>query len=277
MSSPRPELAADLYTDAAILDPYPLYREIRDRAPAVWLSAHGVWAIGRFADVRAALRADDELVSGRGVSLNDMLNAQPARTTLTSDGELHRRRRGVLMKPMMPSALAEVRARVERLAGFFWLTTELPAPDHLRARAALGNTRILDRNGKLLFELPDPLTGRQRPVPLDAIPLALRQATIAVEDASFSTNPGVDARGILRAAWTDLRAGSLAAGGSTITEIGAVKVRGGEVLGEFQTLVNPVQSIPPFIAVLTRPGCVRRGAARSRWPDARCSPGGATR
>ena len=36
-----------------------------------------------------------------------------------------------------------------------------------------------------------------------------------------------------------------------ITEIGAVKVRGGEVLGEFQTLVNPVQAIPPFIAVLT--------------------------
>ena len=36
-----------------------------------------------------------------------------------------------------------------------------------------------------------------------------------------------------------------------ITEIGAVKVRGGEVLGEFQTLVNPATSIPPFIAVLT--------------------------
>ena len=36
-----------------------------------------------------------------------------------------------------------------------------------------------------------------------------------------------------------------------ITEIGAVKVRGGEVLGEFQTLVNPTTSIPPFIAVLT--------------------------
>ncbi len=38
---------------------------------------------------------------------------------------------------------------------------------------------------------------------------------------------------------------------SAITEIGAVKVRGGEVLGEFQTLVNPMTDIPPFIAVLT--------------------------
>ena len=36
-----------------------------------------------------------------------------------------------------------------------------------------------------------------------------------------------------------------------ITEIGAVKVRGGEVLGEFQTLINPGAPIPAFIAVLT--------------------------
>jgi DNA polymerase-3 subunit epsilon len=45
--------------------------------------------------------------------------------------------------------------------------------------------------------------------------------------------------------------GGSAAGGSMITEIGAVKVCGGEVLGEFQTLVNPHTQIPPFIAVLT--------------------------
>ena len=45
--------------------------------------------------------------------------------------------------------------------------------------------------------------------------------------------------------------GGSAEGGSMITEIGAVKVRGGEVLGEFQTLVNPRTEIPAFIAVLT--------------------------
>jgi DNA polymerase-3 subunit epsilon len=36
-----------------------------------------------------------------------------------------------------------------------------------------------------------------------------------------------------------------------ITEIGAVKVRGGEILGEFQTLVQPGSPVPPFIAALT--------------------------
>lgn len=37
----------------------------------------------------------------------------------------------------------------------------------------------------------------------------------------------------------------------TITEFGAVKVRGGQVLGEFQTLVNPHTHIPALISVLT--------------------------
>ena len=36
-----------------------------------------------------------------------------------------------------------------------------------------------------------------------------------------------------------------------ITEIGAVKVRGGEIIGEFQTLINPGENIPAFITVLT--------------------------
>ena len=38
---------------------------------------------------------------------------------------------------------------------------------------------------------------------------------------------------------------------SAITEIGAVKVRGGVVLGEFATLVDPQRSIPPQIVQLT--------------------------
>ena len=67
---------------------------------------------------------------------------------------------------------------------------------------------------------------------------------------------------------------------SAITEIGAVKVRGGVVLGEFQTLVDPGHEIPPYISVLTgitsmmvaaapRIGAVLPGVPRVR-PRARC-------
>jgi DNA polymerase-3 subunit epsilon len=49
----------------------------------------------------------------------------------------------------------------------------------------------------------------------------------------------------------DLETTGGAPDGGGITEIGAVKVRGGEILGEFGTLVNPEERVPAFITVLT--------------------------
>ncbi len=104
------------------------------------------------------------------------------------------------------------------VGGYLWATTPLPSAAQLRAHAAIGNTRILDRHGTLLYALADPLTGYQQPVALAEIPLALRQATIAIEDRSFYANSGIDLRGITRAAWTNLRSGAVVGGGSTITQ-----------------------------------------------------------
>src|SRR5262245_34012620 len=49
----------------------------------------------------------------------------------------------------------------------------------------------------------------------------------------------------------DLETTGGAPGRDGITEVGAVKYRGGECLGTFQTLVNPGVPIPPTITVLT--------------------------
>ena len=52
-----------------------------------------------------------------------------------------------------------------------------------------------------------------------------------------------------------------------ITEIGVVKVRGGECLGTFQTLVNPGRAIPPQITRAHRAHrCRRRHRAAHREP-----------
>jgi 1A family penicillin-binding protein len=91
-------------------------------------------------------------------------------------------------------------------------------------RAAIGNHSLassnlfLDRNGKLLYEMIDMDGGYHRPLPLEEIPLLLRQAVIATEDATFYRNPGVNLKAIVRALWYNLREGRVVSGGSTITQ-----------------------------------------------------------
>ncbi len=97
-----------------------------------------------------------------------------------------------------------------------WFT--LPSVDSLHAHAQAPSTKIFDRNGKLLYEIIDPRVGSHTPLRFEQFPLHLRQATIAVEDANFYSNPGVDIVGIVRALWINLRGGEVLAGGSTITQ-----------------------------------------------------------
>lgn len=100
-----------------------------------------------------------------------------------------------------------------------WFT--LPDVNQLYRRAQTPSTRILDRHGRLLYEIFDPRSlsgGRHTPIALEGIPLRLRQATIAVEDAGFYAHPGVDLAGVLRALWINLQGGEALAGGSTITQ-----------------------------------------------------------
>ncbi len=55
-------------------------------------------------------------------------------------------------------------------------------------------------------------------VKLGEVPPMLPAGLITVEDRHFMTNWGVSPKGILRAAWADLRAGHIVQGGSTITQ-----------------------------------------------------------
>ena len=97
-----------------------------------------------------------------------------------------------------------------------WLIVDLPSSQAISTIAP--STKIYDRKGRLLYEIMDPHAGKHTPLPLDQIPLYLRQATVATEDAGFYTNPGVDFRAILRAIITNLRGGEVISGGSTITQ-----------------------------------------------------------
>ena len=122
-----PVFRRDLYGRGNLQNPYPAYRQIRDLGPAVWLPGRKMWAIGRYDDVRAALRADSALISGQGIAANDLVNGNITPITLTSDGDVHLRRRGVLIQPVMPRPLKELRPRLEAEADR--LMTELATGD----------------------------------------------------------------------------------------------------------------------------------------------------
>jgi cytochrome P450 len=51
----HPSYDGDLYTDEALLEPYEHYRTLRDLGSAVWLTAHEVYAVTRYEDVRSCL------------------------------------------------------------------------------------------------------------------------------------------------------------------------------------------------------------------------------
>jgi 1A family penicillin-binding protein len=99
-----------------------------------------------------------------------------------------------------------------------WLLVDLPSPDRLYAHASSPSTRIYDRDGRLLYEILDPHKGAHTPISLTEIPDACVEATIATEDASYYSNPGVDLLAIVRALWINMRGGEVLSGGSTITQ-----------------------------------------------------------
>ena len=103
-----------------------------------------------------------------------------------------------------------------------------PAPDTLGAVEAylqkyqpgplprvFQTSRLYDRHGALLAERWS--DGRRTWVPLNRISKHLIDATIATEDATFYTNPGVDAARIAGAALGNAQEGDVVSGASTIT------------------------------------------------------------
>jgi penicillin-binding protein 1C len=80
------------------------------------------------------------------------------------------------------------------------------------------SVKIVDRNGRLLYEMIPSNGGRNAALSFENIPHCMKDATIAVEDKSFYQNPGVDLGGIIRALWINIQGGETLSGGSTITQ-----------------------------------------------------------
>ncbi|MCD6225654.1 PBP1A family penicillin-binding protein [bacterium] len=99
--------------------------------------------------------------------------------------------------------------------GITSLLLSLPSPKKLTTFPYPASTLIMDRHGKVLYEI---YAEKNRiPVKLEQIPPYLRQATLAIEDKNFYHHHGFDFRGIFRAFYHIVVHHQLQ-GGSTITQ-----------------------------------------------------------
>lgn len=81
---------------------------------------------------------------------------------------------------------------------------DLREPQEVINSNTIGSSIVYDRHGAKLYEYIPEFEGLRDPVPLAEISPYLIAATIATEDSSFYSNPGVNFKGLARAAWENL-------------------------------------------------------------------------
>ena len=97
-----------------------------------------------------------------------------------------------------------------------FFATQIPSPEDLTNRDVAAATKILDKNGELLYDIY--LDQNRTPVKLSEIPTYVKEATISIEDKDFYKHGGFSIIGITRALFDTITSRSIAGGGSTLTQ-----------------------------------------------------------
>ncbi len=114
--SGAPVLDLDPFSDDYILNPYPYHAQLRDAGQVVRLPKWNVFAVGRYADVRAILEDPATYCSGGGVGLTNFHKEKPWRPPsmlLETDPPEHTRNRAVISRALSPAALRALRTGFE--------------------------------------------------------------------------------------------------------------------------------------------------------------------
>jgi len=106
----------DLFSDEALHNPYPLYKELRDLGPAAYLRKHGVYHLGRYDQVREALRDWQTFSSAQGAGLNDTINSAWKDALICMDPPKHTEMRKLFIDRIGPRHLKSVEETIHTRA-----------------------------------------------------------------------------------------------------------------------------------------------------------------
>lgn len=108
------ELYYDPWNVEIDLDPYPVYRRLRDEAPLYYNERHDFWGVSRYADVEAALKDPNRLSSAKGDILEVVKTdpVMPPGVFINEDPPLHTIHRALVSRAFTPKKMRALEGKV---------------------------------------------------------------------------------------------------------------------------------------------------------------------
>ncbi len=102
----------DLFADKFVLDPYPTFKALRDRATVVHFTHNDVYGVTRYDAIRAALGDFATFSSVKAIGFNPAVNDALQGTSLASDPPVHTQLRATLASNLTPRKLRGIEERL---------------------------------------------------------------------------------------------------------------------------------------------------------------------
>jgi cytochrome P450 len=104
----------DMYSVEINVDPYPVYRRLREEAPLYYNDTHDFWAVSRYEDVEKGLLDAQTYISGKGAIL-EVIKADidiPPGVIIFEDPPTHTIHRRLLSRAFTPRRVAELEPKI---------------------------------------------------------------------------------------------------------------------------------------------------------------------
>ena len=106
----------DLFGDEVLAEPYPHYETLRRIGPVVYLERYDLFALPRYAVVKAVLRDWERFTSAQGIMFNPAAKAAQSGSLTTSDPPEHDHLRSLILRWLSPKRVRSFQREIEAKA-----------------------------------------------------------------------------------------------------------------------------------------------------------------